>query len=163
MLRPNAIYYITKVILPPLSRCLSLVGVDVFSWYTELSKIRLFPRLPKVVEDTDEDTVQGIIPHYFLTRVCFICHEKAQNVPYQPICPNCMKEPNVIVHTLTECIRTWDTQLKTLDSLCRTCDVAFDFCRNLSCPRMYLRTEAKHEADQIQMAFAILSEFQANN
>ena len=31
-LRPNAIYYITKVIMPPLSRCLSLVGVDVTSW-----------------------------------------------------------------------------------------------------------------------------------
>ena len=32
VLRPNAIYYVTKVILPPLSRCLSLVGVDVVSW-----------------------------------------------------------------------------------------------------------------------------------
>lgn len=32
VLRPNAIYYITKVIVPPLSRCLSLMGVDVISW-----------------------------------------------------------------------------------------------------------------------------------
>ena len=32
VLRPNAIYYITKVIVPPLSRCLSLIGVDVISW-----------------------------------------------------------------------------------------------------------------------------------
>ena len=28
----NATYYITKQILPPLSRFLSLLGVDVFSW-----------------------------------------------------------------------------------------------------------------------------------
>lgn len=32
ILRPNAIYYVTKVIVPPLSRCLSLIGVDVTSW-----------------------------------------------------------------------------------------------------------------------------------
>ena len=32
-MRPNAAYYITKVIVPTLSRCLSLVGADVLSWY----------------------------------------------------------------------------------------------------------------------------------
>ena len=30
--RLNAVYYITKQILPPLNRFLSLLGVDVFSW-----------------------------------------------------------------------------------------------------------------------------------
>ena len=32
-LRLNATYYITKQILPPLNRFLSLLGVDVFSWW----------------------------------------------------------------------------------------------------------------------------------
>lgn len=31
-LRPNATYYITRVIIPALSRCLSLIGADVLSW-----------------------------------------------------------------------------------------------------------------------------------
>lgn len=31
-MRPNASYYIAKVIVPALSRCLSLVGADVLSW-----------------------------------------------------------------------------------------------------------------------------------
>lgn len=31
-LRPNAMYYITRVIIPPLSRCLNLIGVDVHAW-----------------------------------------------------------------------------------------------------------------------------------
>lgn len=31
-LRINATYYITKQILPPLGRMLSLLGVDVLSW-----------------------------------------------------------------------------------------------------------------------------------
>jgi DNA polymerase zeta len=31
-LRINAVYYITKQVLPPLDRAFSLLGVDVFSW-----------------------------------------------------------------------------------------------------------------------------------
>jgi DNA polymerase zeta len=31
-LRPNSTYYVTRVIVPPLNRCFSLVGVDVMSW-----------------------------------------------------------------------------------------------------------------------------------
>lgn len=38
-LRLNATYYITKQILPPLARVLSLVGIDVFSWYQELPRV----------------------------------------------------------------------------------------------------------------------------
>ena len=32
-LRYNAVYYITRAIVPPLARCLSLIGADVLSWY----------------------------------------------------------------------------------------------------------------------------------
>jgi hypothetical protein len=32
-LRPNATYYITRIIIPPLDRCFSLLGAEVESWY----------------------------------------------------------------------------------------------------------------------------------
>jgi len=32
-LRANAVYYITRVIIPPLDRCFSLLGAEVESWY----------------------------------------------------------------------------------------------------------------------------------
>lgn len=35
-LRLNSTYYISKQILPPLDRFLSLMGVNVFSWYQEM-------------------------------------------------------------------------------------------------------------------------------
>lgn len=41
-LRLNATYYITKQILPPLARMFQLIGVDVFSWYQELPRVRRF-------------------------------------------------------------------------------------------------------------------------
>lgn len=31
-LRPNALYYITKVIIPPLNRCFMLIGADINTW-----------------------------------------------------------------------------------------------------------------------------------
>ena len=44
-LRLNATYYITKAILPPLHRAFSLMGVDVFSWYSDLPRIvRIVPQ-----------------------------------------------------------------------------------------------------------------------
>lgn len=32
---PNSVYYITKVIIPPLNRCFNLFGIDVNIWYVK--------------------------------------------------------------------------------------------------------------------------------
>lgn len=32
-LAPNSVYYITKVIIPPLNRCFNLFGIDINTWY----------------------------------------------------------------------------------------------------------------------------------
>lgn len=32
-LRPNALYYITKVIIPAINRCFTLLGADLNNWY----------------------------------------------------------------------------------------------------------------------------------
>lgn len=34
-LYPNSVYYITKVIIPPINRCLNLIGIDVNTWYVK--------------------------------------------------------------------------------------------------------------------------------
>ncbi|KAJ8934360.1 hypothetical protein NQ314_013401 [Rhamnusium bicolor] len=31
-LRPNALYYITRVIIPPINRCFNLIGADLNIW-----------------------------------------------------------------------------------------------------------------------------------
>jgi len=38
-LRINSTYYITKQILPPIGRILSLLGVDVMRWYSDLPRV----------------------------------------------------------------------------------------------------------------------------
>lgn len=37
-LKINALYYITKAIIPPLNRCLLLIGADAGQWYVFLLK-----------------------------------------------------------------------------------------------------------------------------
>ena len=41
---------------------------------------------------------------------------------------------------------------------CRRCDPAFDSCRSLDCPQIYLRTEAKYDAEQIEVANQLLKD-----
>lgn len=40
-LRLNTHYYISRVIIPPLQRCLGLLGVDVLSWFAFIFYNRL--------------------------------------------------------------------------------------------------------------------------
>lgn len=37
-LKINAMYYITKVIIPPLNRCLLLIGADAHQWFADLPR-----------------------------------------------------------------------------------------------------------------------------
>ena len=60
---------------------------------------------------------------------------------------------------LSFCIKVWDQKLQQHDQACRQCHPGFDLCRSLDCPRLYLRTEAKYEATQGEVAQQILREF----
>ena len=52
----------------------------------------------------------------------------------------------------------YDCSHRDLDQACRNCDVSYDSCRSLDCPRLYLRTEAKYDAGQIEVANQILKD-----
>lgn len=171
-MRPNAAYYITKVIVPALSRCLSLVGADVMSWSSEMPKLKSVPRLlpyrhhQSLASSSSSSGgvrvvggVKGVIPHYFVGRQCPICLERAQTIQdSSPICSDCEQDPNQVAKRLSQWICIWDTRIRDLDQACRNCDVSYDSCRSLDCPRLYLRTEAKYDAGQIEVANQILKD-----
>ena len=76
-----------------------------------------------------------------------------------PLCSECKKNPHKVATKLCHWIQIWDQRLQYHDQVCRDCDPGFDLCRNLDCPRMYLRTEAKFDAMQINAAEELLSQF----
>ena len=56
-------------------------------------------------------------------------------------------------------IQVWEERLSQHDQACRQCHPTYDLCRSLDCPRLYLRTEAKYEASQVEAADEILQLF----
>lgn len=89
-LKINSFYYITKVIIPPLNRCLLLIGVDVREWFAEL------PRRLKVTgatTSTEGDLVnfnykKSTIAQYFATANCIIgCNRQATK---NGLCQECL-------------------------------------------------------------------------
>ena len=101
---------------------------------------------------------KGIIPHYFASRQCPICLEKEQTVQSSPICSQCRKDPGLVADKLSHWIGIWDRRLRDLDQACRGCQIRFDICRSLDCPRLYLRTEAKFDAEQVEVGHQMLTE-----
>ena len=161
--RINTTYYITKVIVPALSRCLSLIGADVLGWYQDMIKVKPIPRLVSNLQDQDTGVKsKGVIPHYFVARQCPICLQRIQTAGINqksPLCSECKNNPHKVATKLCHWIQIWDQRLQYHDQVCRECDPGYDLCRNLDCPRMYLRTEAKFDAMQINAAEELLSQF----
>nr|CAI5846392.1 unnamed protein product [Callosobruchus analis] len=91
-LRLNAQYYITKVIIPPLNRCLQLIGVDV----------------PQHTKKTDtvfaKFSKKSTISQYFSTSNCVACGEQTK----VGICDKCTSKPQRTVVSLMEKMRNWE-------------------------------------------------------
>ena len=112
-LRLNAVYYITKQILPALDRGLALLGVDVFQWlvtsyytfiysFVSLFSIR-YRELPKINRSLSANYHTAISSHkntigqYFTSMHCLICHELTTDT----VCKQCLKEPSYVVTVLS--------------------------------------------------------------
>lgn len=150
-LRPNAQYYISKVISPPLNRCLSLIGVDVQAWYLELPK-SYRPRLGTTnVDEPQAGTSrgQGVILQYFASHHCASCDTLSQ----KPICDHCLRNLQSTCLTLSNKIRVWDKAVSDIRRLCQSCtgypDLNADVCTSLDCPVLYKRKVCQFDEEQI--------------
>jgi DNA polymerase zeta len=167
-LRPNSHYYISKVLVPPLNRCLSLVGADVLSWYAELPKCYR-PRLvaplkdPAVDEEVGESPSkrhQGVILNYFATRQCASC----DTISHQPICQVCHDDPQSSVLALSHKIKEWDRAISITRKICQSCTGFGQFredsqgCTSLDCPVFYKRVNAGFDAEQINYVLDLMKE-----
>ncbi|KAI1897439.1 hypothetical protein AGOR_G00083300 [Albula goreensis] len=132
-LRLNATYYITKQILPPLSRIFILIGVDVFSWYQELPRIQ---KAYATAGGAEEVGRKGTISQYFTTLHCPVCDELTQ----LGVCGRCRAEPQRVAVTLHQELRLWESQQEQLLKICRNCSGGVERqvpCVSLDCPVLY--------------------------
>ena len=163
-LRPNSHYYITKVLVPPLNRCFSLVGADIGSWYTELPKCYR-PRLiaPMSGEQSSPSKNrpgQGIILNYFASHQCASCGSLSK----KPICEKCVQHPQTCIHSLTMKIHHWDRAFNSVRSICNSCMKFSNFqnssslCSSLDCPVFYKALTARFDAEQINYVLQLIDD-----
>ncbi|XP_058247909.1 DNA polymerase zeta catalytic subunit [Hemibagrus wyckioides] len=140
-LRLNAIYYITKQILPPLARIFNLIGVDVFSWYHTLPRVQKWSSCPGGGGGGggavgEESLRKGTISQYFTTLHCPVCDELTQ----LGVCERCRAEPQRVAVTLHHNLRVWEQQHDQLLKVCISCSGSADrqaVCVSLDCPVLY--------------------------
>ena len=72
-------YYITKQIIPALSRVFDLCGVDIFSWYREMPRVH---RAIRHESSSGAPTKKGhklTIEHYYKLQHCFRCSKPSRD------------------------------------------------------------------------------------
>ncbi|CAN9507584.1 unnamed protein product [Ophioblennius macclurei] len=155
-LRLNAIYYITKQILPPLARMFQLIGVDVFGWYQEL------PRIQKASCSSgaggEEAGRKGTISQYFTTLHCPVCDELTQ----LGVCAQCRQQPQRVAVTLQQGMRQLESQQEQLLKLCRSCSSSAErqvSCVSLDCPVLYKLSRVSRQLSRTAYLRQLLEQF----
>ncbi|KAL2730715.1 DNA polymerase zeta catalytic subunit isoform X5 [Vespula squamosa] len=142
-LYPNSIYYITKVIIPPLNRCFNLFGIDVNNWYQEMSHRPSFDKLNYFKTKNQKST----ICQFFNTTICNICGEQSNS----EICLECMAQPDKTILAFYEKIRWLERTYQQFTEVCYSCVGRRDDpdCASLDCPILYRMHEARKNLAQV--------------
>ncbi|XP_047429933.1 DNA polymerase zeta catalytic subunit isoform X2 [Mugil cephalus] len=155
-LRLNAVYYITKQILPPLARMFQLIGVDVFSWYQELPRIQKASCSSAV--GGEEVGRKGTISQYFTTLHCPVCDELTQ----LGVCSRCRAQPQRVAVTLYQDMRLWESQQEQLLKICRNCSGFSERqvpCVSLDCPVLYKLSRVNRQLSKAPYLRQLLEQF----
>jgi DNA polymerase zeta len=130
-LRINGLYYLTKVIGPPLNRCLLLLGADCLAWLQELPRAGA----PAPVRPA-AGTGGQVISQYFVARRCAACSSPA----VRPLCPRCQEERPRAALLLSCRAARLERARERAEGECRACcGPAGQACATLDCPAMYRR------------------------
>ncbi|XP_075227107.1 DNA polymerase zeta catalytic subunit [Lycorma delicatula] len=141
-LKVNAEYYITRVIIPPLNRCFTLIGTDVHQWYTDLPR-KHHTYLPTAVPTGIK---KATISQYFATVNCIICQKQAIN----GICDECQLQTQRLATELAMKINNWERKYYLSNKLCQSCCGRSDNidCISLDCPVFYKLHQTKRDLNQ---------------
>ncbi|CAH0553548.1 unnamed protein product [Brassicogethes aeneus] len=151
-LRPNALYYITRVIIPPINRCLTLIGADLHIWFNQM------PRKHIQVLPTSSPGKKSTISQYFSTTSCASCGEQTKT----GLCNDCCLNAQTTVVNLTQKIKKWEQNNYEVNLICQSCtkSVVDISCASLDCPIYYRRVQTGRDLQQSSFARQLLlSEF----
>lgn len=165
-LKINGQYYISKVIIPPLNRCLLLIGADVADWYAQLPRaitalptVSIASRLimPRKQNCGDVMTKKSTISQYFATNSCAAdCGAQTRT----GLCDGCSKVPWRTITVLSMKIAKLDRKLGRVQQICQSCcgrQTEYRCC-SLDCPVLYVRTNCERAHEQNKYFRELLAE-----
>ncbi|KAM7346127.1 DNA polymerase zeta catalytic subunit [Cochliomyia hominivorax] len=152
-LKINAIYYITKAIIPPLNRCLLLIGADVNEWFANLPrKVLLTPALSAASEiipqSTNTKSKKSTISQFFSTTNCIVdCGRQTKD----GICPQCSQNSTRSMIVLQTKILKIERSYLSTQYICQACcgRVGDLKCGSLDCPVLYVQEVKRRDLQQI--------------
>uniref|UniRef100_A0A1I8QAE6 DNA polymerase zeta catalytic subunit n=1 Tax=Stomoxys calcitrans TaxID=35570 RepID=A0A1I8QAE6_STOCA len=152
-LKINGIYYITKAIIPPLNRCLLLIGADVNEWFTNLPrKILMTPALSMANEVistcTSSKSKKSTISQFFSTTNCIVDCGRQTKLGICETCTGNATRSMVILQTKMSKI---ERGYLTTQHICQACcgRVGDLNCSSLDCPVLYVLEGKRRDLQQI--------------
>ncbi|CAG9559854.1 unnamed protein product [Danaus chrysippus] len=138
-LTPHIAYYAMRVLLPPLHRCLSLLGVDVFKWWQEIGWTR-----ESQIERSD---ARGGITRYMSRGRCVACGGKGQRA----LCTTCAIKTKDSAALLAVRLARAQTYRQSCDKICNSCcgHQMFSDCENTECPVLWRRLTASQKLHEV--------------
>ncbi|XP_044756178.1 DNA polymerase zeta catalytic subunit isoform X2 [Coccinella septempunctata] len=151
-LRPNALYYITRVIIPPLNRCFNLIGADLHHWFLQMPRKHL-KNLPTSTSPAKKSTIS----QYFISTLCAICGVQTQS----GLCDDCCKKPQETVTILNERARQWEASYYNCKLICSSCTQILEDtkCISLDCPVLYRLNQTGRDVQQADHIRHLLSQY----
>lgn len=151
-LRPNAIYYITRVIIPPLNRCFNLMGVEVNNWFKEMPHRQVIENPSVLPTDKQKQTIF----QYFGNVICVICETSSSKC----ICNSCSEKPTETLIILHEKLRWLDRINHHVQAICQSCcgQCQQVECISLDCPVIYRRIQADKDYQQANETMKLIQD-----
>lgn len=159
-------YYITKVLIPPLERIFNLVGADVRQWFNEMPRTivpeLVSPRKPARIPTSSNPNVEEVhvLNGHFSSTQCLSCGEpgsqceniiiyygQGSDIVTPALCEECCDASAETLANLNYRIKAREERLKSTHDICVSCtNVApsdFIHCESLDCQWFYARRKAQ--------------------
>jgi len=152
----DSVYYITRVLIPPLERIFNLVGADVRAWYDEMPRTvrvdqadgstSLSPK-KTLAESAGPSGDRPKINDHFRASQCLICTGTA----YEGICGVCRADSQKTITALSSRIQRIEKRLQETHSVCASCTGSANAeaieCMSLDCPWLFARKKAEDKSE----------------
>ncbi|KAF7320333.1 DNA polymerase [Mycena kentingensis (nom. inval.)] len=150
-LRVDGNYYISRVLVPPLDRILSLTGADIRQWWAETPKQHIYLEQAMSPSKPRNGAVKGFVldEHFYRTQ-CLACNSGSD----EDLCEQCRFNLDVALTQVSSKFRLGEQRLLDLTRICSSCSNTPlgepIECESLSCSVLYARKAAEAQLDALE-------------